>query len=212
MDIIANDMKSIENSIARYIFKKYIMPITTLTNAQTTIEDNDIADTVVNDAVADSESISGDVIDNVTDNEMAADSEMAVDSEMAADNEMAAVVCNEKGSIARIDTKLYKIYLQKIFDLERHSFRILQDDVLKEDLKQMSLADKAYEACCGKNYNINDYKSLPDILRCTYIRKYKHRYYRCKNKVISDDDDVCKKHENCENIYLDNYNTILEQS
>ena len=144
MDLIVKDFNRIENSIARYIFKKYIA------NAN-----------------------------------------------------------NDTGT--SFNTVLYKLYIQNIFELERHSFRILQEDVLKEDLKQMTLADKAYEASGGgKNYNCNDYTSLPDILRCTYIRKYKHRYYRCKNKVINDDCDVCKKHENCDNIYYDKYNELLE--
>jgi hypothetical protein len=100
--------------------------------------------------------------------------------------------------------------LQKVFDLERHSFRILQEDVLKEDLKQMTIADKAYELN-PTNFNTKEYDCLPDVLRCTYIRKHKHRYYRCQNKTINDDHDICKKHENSENIYIDKYNELLEK-
>ena len=108
------------------------------------------------------------------------------------------------------DNKIYKIYLRTIFDYDRHLFRISQDNVFEEDLKQMRLADKAYENN-PKEFKFNDFKSYPDILRCTFIIKHKHRYYRCKNKVINDDNDICKKHENVENIYIDKYNDLLTQ-
>ena len=116
---------------------------------------------------------------------------------------------NQEQIDKKFDNKLYKLYLQRIFDLERHSFRILQEDVLREDLKNMAIADKAYELN-PKNFNPMEYDSLPDVLRCSFIRKYKHRYYRCKNKIINDDSDICKKHENSENIYIDKYNELLD--
>lgn len=185
MEQIANDFKSIENSIARYIFKKYIMPKPIIQP-----EINEINDHLHSDSNSDSE--------NNSEKDILSGEDILDEPNIEQENANA------------FDNKLYKLYCQQIFDLERHSFRILQDDVIKEDLKQMNLADKAYELD-PKTYNINDNESLPDVLRCTHIRKYKHRYYRCKNKVINDDCDVCKKHENCENIYIDKYNELLEQ-
>lgn len=143
---LAKNIKSIENSVARYIYKKYIV-------SKSTIDENE----------------------------------------------------NEKEKkIKTIDNTLYRIYLQTIFNLERKTDRILQSDVLKQDKIDMDIANKAYDIN-PKSFKQKDYKSLPDILRCTFIRKYKHRYYRCKNKVINDDSDICKQHENSDNIYIDKY-------
>jgi hypothetical protein len=183
MDIISNDIKRIENSIAKYIFKKYIMS-KPISNKQINNRDSSSNSNSNNDSNNDSNS----------------------------DNGIKDVILDETNINVsnKFNNKLYKLYCQQIFDLERHSFRILQDDVIKEDLKQMTIADKAYDIN-PKEYNINNNDILPDVLRCTYIRKYKNRYYRCKNKVINDDYDVCKKHENTENIYIDKYNQLLEQ-
>ena len=46
----------------------------------------------------------------------------------------------------------YKIYLQKIFDVKRIKFRICQQDIIKEDLKRMSISDIAY------NFNPTNFK------------------------------------------------------
>jgi hypothetical protein len=199
MEQLATDFKSIENSIARYIFKKYIMP-----------KPNNQPEPISTNQLSNRDSDSDRDSDMDGDGDIASDMDSDGDYDSGSDVEDVILDETNIGVSNKFDNKLYKLYCQQIFDLERHSFRILQDDVLKEDLKQMSIADKAYEIN-PKEYNINDNASLPDILRCTYIRKYKHRYYRCKNKVINDDCDVCKKHENCENIYIDKYNELLEQ-
>ena len=180
MEDMSKNFKSIENGIARYIYKKYIMP-------KNIIEEN-------TNAKEDRNSI----IEDITNADSVADSVAEVNAKI-----------DKKLEIDKIDNKLYKIYLQRIFDLERHSFRILQEDVLREDLKNMAIADKAYELN-PKNFNPIEYDSLPDVLRCSFIRKYKHRYYRCKNKVINDDSDICKKHENSEDIYIDRYNEEID--
>ena len=185
LDDISNSFRSIENSIAKYIYKKYIMYKPPQNIRESTMNE----DTVCEDI----EGIGNEEIPNE-------DKNYILDNQLKINQTI-----NQT-----INTKLYKLYLQKIFDLERHSFRILQDDVLKDDLKNMAIADKAYNIN-PKNFNPKDYNSLPDVLRCTYIRKYKHRYYRCHNKIINDDNDICKKHENCENIYIDKYNELLEQ-
>lgn len=176
MEDMSKNFKSIENGIARYIYKKYIMS-------------NNIIDEHVN-AKDDRNSIIEDVKKDITDADIVAE-------------------VNKEKIDKKFDNKLYTLYLQRIFDLERHSFRILQEDVLREDLKNMAITDKAYELN-PKKFNPTEYDSLPDVLRCSFIRKYKHRYYRCKNKVINDDSDICKKHENSENIYIDKYNELLD--
>jgi len=199
MEQLATDFKSIENSIARYIFKKYIMP-------KPSVQPENIDLSADNHSNCDSDSPSNSDSDSDSDS----DSENNSEEDILSREPILDKQNIEEENANAFDYKLYKLYCQQIFDLERHSFRILQDDVIKEDLKQMNIADKSYELN-PKTYNINDNESLPDVLRCTHIRKYKHRYYRCKNKVINDDCDVCKKHENCENIYIDKYNELLEQ-
>ena len=133
----------------------------------------------------------------------------------------------------------YKIYLQKIFDVKRIKFRICQQDIIKEDLKRMSISDIAYNFN-PTNFKPKDYDILPNILRCTYIRKHKNKYYRCLNKNIQinnthvkndtldntldnndndnddnddedeDEDKLCAIHDNCYNIYLDKYITLIK--
>jgi len=178
MEEMSKNFKSIENSIARYIYKKYIIQ-------KQIIEEHN---------------------KEITTNENSENSENIINNDNKSIAEGTNIV--EDDSI-NFNNKLYKIYLQRIFDFERHSFRILQEDVLKEDLKKMAIADKAYELN-PKNFNPMEYDSLPNVLRCSFIRKSKHRYYRCHNKVINDDSDICKKHENCENIYIDKYNELLD--
>lgn len=189
MEEMVKNFKSIENGIARYIYKKYIMP-KNITEEDTPVNEDSI--TEEDEDTEDKEDIEEEIVVETE----------SVDSVA----EVAAKVNTEVNT--EVDNKLYKIYLQRIFDFERHLFRILQDDVLKEDLKKMEIADKAYELN-PNNFNPMEYDSLPDVLRCTFIRKYKHRYYRCKNRVINNDSDICKKHENSENIYIDRYNELL---
>lgn len=116
---------------------------------------------------------------------------------------------SEFNSSSVIDNDLYKTYLKTIFQGQRQS-RITQHETLINDLNEMKFADTVYNIK-GDNYNIHDFNSLPDILRCTYIRKIKHRYYRCKNHVCDNDSDVCKKHKNIENIYFDKYNDLIQK-
>jgi hypothetical protein len=214
MEEMSKNFKSIENSIARYIYKKYIMP-----------NHIDVKDNISNKCMNNLKEDGIDGIDGIDgmngmngmdgmngmngiDGIDGIDGMNGMDGMNGIDgiDGMDGIKNTNK---PQFDNKLYKIYLQKIFYCKRQSFRILQEDVLKEDLKQMAIADNAYDIN-PKQYNILAYDSFPDVLRCTYIRKYKHRYYRCKNKVINDDSDICKKHENSDNIYLDKYNELLK--
>lgn len=175
MDKLVKNIKRIENSVARYIFNKYINPhiVNTPENA---IDAGDIGDTP-------------DILE----------------SESVSKKQHKAM---QKAIQKAMSKEMYKIYLKTIFNIERKS-RILQEDVIKKDIIDMDIATKAYEIN-PDNFKTQDYSSLPDVLRCTFIRKIKHRYYRCKLHVINADADICKLHENSDNIYFDKYNDLLE--
>ena len=207
---IAKSFRNIENSIAKYIYKKYIMPKPiNINNTVTQNNEDNIVDNIVENT-SENEDEDAYVSEEDKDEDVSV-SEAANVEELTNEDKSKSIILDNQIKIQdTINIKLYKLYLQKIFDLERHSFRILQHDVLKDDLKNIAIADKAYNIN-PTNFNPKDYKSLPDVLRCTYIRKHKHRYYRCQHKIINDDNDICKKHENCENIYIDKYNELLEQ-
>jgi len=103
----------------------------------------------------------------------------------------------------------YKKYKDRIFSKERKSI-IKQDEVLKEDLENMSIADEEYE----KNpslFHRQKHNSYPDEKRCSFIRKIKHKLIRCKNSIINNDEDVCSLHEITPNIYWDQYNDLIEK-
>ena len=85
----------------------------------------------------------------------------------------------------------------------------IQISYLKTDLNNMSIADKEYETN-PKTFKPRQYKSLPDIKRCSFIRKHKNKYKRCLNKTANDDEDVCNIHILSDNIYYDRYNEVLE--
>jgi len=105
----------------------------------------------------------------------------------------------------------YKLYRDKIFNKDRKSI-IKQDEVLKDDLTKMSLADKEWEKQSNTNtFTRKGTNSYPDIKRCSYIRKHKHKLMRCKNSIINDDEDVCKCHLITPNIYYDMYSELLEK-
>jgi len=201
MEDMSKNFKSIENGIARYIYKKYIMPKNIIEEQAHSKGDVDVDMDMDIDMDMDMDMDEDSIIE---------DSKEFEDAKKDITDADSVVEINEEEKIdKKFDNNLYKLYLQRIFDLERHSFRILQEDVLTKDLKNMAIADKAYELN-PKKFNPMEYDSLPDVLRCSFIRKYKHRYYRCKNKIINDDSDICKKHENCENIYIDRYNELLD--
>ena len=97
----------------------------------------------------------------------------------------------------------YKLYRDRIFNKDRKSI-IKQDEVLKDDLTKMSLADKEWEKQTNTNtFTRKGTNSYPDIKRCSYIRKHKNKLMRCKNSILNDDEDVCKCHLITPNIYYD---------
>ena len=119
-------------------------------------------------------------------------------------------ITNFKYSKKPINKEEYKLYLDRIFSKERKHI-IKQNDVLSKDLENMTFADEEYEKNPEK-FKRQIYKSYPDIKRCTYIRKYKHKLIRCKNSIINDDEDICSRHETTPNIYWDMYIELLEKN
>ena len=103
----------------------------------------------------------------------------------------------------------YKKYTDTIFSKERKHI-IKQNDSLTEDLDNMSLADDEYEND-PKSFHRQQNNSYPDIKRCSYIRKHKHKLIRCKNGIINDDEDMCAIHEDTPNMYWDSYNELVEK-
>ena len=108
----------------------------------------------------------------------------------------------------------YKEFTDTIFGLERKSI-ITQDESLNEDLDNMDLADKVFDKDPEK-FKRREYDSLPDVKRCTFIRKHKNKYIRCAMSITDDgnDDnsDVCYKHESSVNMYWGNYCKLLKEN
>ena len=86
---------------------------------------------------------------------------------------------------------------------------ITQIDILEIDLAKLKIVDTIYNTDPSR-FRIRDYDCLPDVKRCTFIRKHKNKYIRCCNLNMNDDEDVCYRHINIDNIYWDTYNKILE--
>ena len=197
MDRLSKDINLLENSIAKYIYIKYIQERATAPEAPTTV---DIETSRGRDI--DSSSSSDDDDDDET-NEAELSNAKTKDKTKA----------KTKAKMARpkvLDKIAYAAYQKNIFHQSRSCFTLNQDEIIREDIRIMTLADKAYEEH-PSNFTVGDFDLPPDVLRCSFIRKHHHRYYRCKNQIMNKDSDICKKHENCENIYYDNYNDLLEK-
>jgi hypothetical protein len=190
MDILNKDFKKIEMDVARYIFKKYIS--ISITSSSSTNADSAIADDVQSEI-----DLELGIVPNV---EKADSSDTEVNNINNIDERIELGISNKQE---------YKKYLKTIFHSDRKTGVLNQITELKKDLDDMTKAESAYTRNADK-FNPQLYDSLPDVMRCTYIRKHHHRYYRCKNKIANDDSDVCKKHLECENIYYDAYNDLVE--
>jgi len=201
MESLTKDFKKIEMDIARYIFKKYIsITPSSSTNAAT-----------VDASISESDNVQAEIdlelgMNHNAENSETSDSEV---NDIIEPNELNKDNIDERIERGIRNNKEYKKYLKIIFHRDRATGVLNQITELKKDLDDMAKADSAYTRNVDK-FNPTLYDSLPDIMRCTYIRKHHHRYYRCKNKIANDDSDVCKKHLECENIYFDNYNDLVE--
>ena len=105
----------------------------------------------------------------------------------------------------------YKEFTDTIFGLERKSI-ITQDESLNEDLNNIDLADKVFDKD-PKKFKRREYDSLPDVKRCTFIRKHKNKHIRCAMSITDDSNDnnsdVCYKHESSVNMYWENYISLI---
>ena len=107
------------------------------------------------------------------------------------------------------NVEAYNQFLHTIFSLERPAI-ITQKESLETDLQNMEIADEAYEKD-PKNFKTRQYDSLPDVKRCSFIRKHKNKYKRCANGLLDDDSDMCYKHINSSNMYWDSFCKITEE-
>jgi hypothetical protein len=195
MDRVSHDINRLENSVARYIYLKYI---------QDRMADPESVEAVADSVVVKEES--SDASSSSSNNE-------AIEVETKDIVEQPTIKVNTKAKVARpkvLDKVSYTIYRKNIFHHSRSCFILDQNAIIREDVRLMSLADTAYDKNPEK-FKISEYDIPPDVLRCSYIRKHHHRYYRCRNTIMNKDSDVCKKHETRENIYYDNYNDLLEK-
>ena len=103
----------------------------------------------------------------------------------------------------------YKLYIDRIFSKERKHI-IKQNDITTEDLENMTEADEEYEKN-PNSFHRQKNTSYPDIKRCSYIRKHKHKLVRCKNSIINDEEEMCTKHEESPNMYWAMYIELLEK-
>ncbi len=123
----------------------------------------------------------------------------------------------EKQANEYMFNKLFNEFKKQICYSKRSIFMKIQNDEIKKDLEYMTIANEAYEHFKTNNKNgkkvkfpFNDYKRLPDVIRCTYIRKKRHILIRCNNHNMNNDSIVCSKHEESENIYIDKYENIID--
>jgi len=187
MEKLRRDINSLENSVAKYIYIKYIQERA----LDQVFENKDSSSS------SSSSSCSSSCSSSSSDN----------DDKVA---EPLKPKQKPKIKVARpkvLDKTAYTIYCKNIFYQSRSCFALNQEDLIREDIRIMTLADKAYEEH-PVEFKVGDFDLPPDVLRCSFIRKHHHRYYRCRNQIINK--DKCKKHENSENIYYDNYNDLLE--
>lgn len=105
--------------------------------------------------------------------------------------------------------KKYKKYINTIFSLERPRI-ITQKESLETDLSNMEIADEEYDKD-PKEFKTSQFDSLPDIKRCSFIRKHKNKYKRCANGIVNDDSDMCYKHIESKNMYWDKWCKVLEE-
>jgi hypothetical protein len=197
MDRLSRDINRLENSVARYIYIKYIQDRAAEPTVEPTVVKDDSSDGGSSSYSSDDEAM-----EEVEDPQLP---KSKPKPKLKAKAKLKAKVARPKV----LDKVAYTIYRKNIFHQSRSCFALNQNDIIREDIRVMELADKAYEKHPNA-FNVGDFELPPDVLRCSFIRKYHHRYYRCRNKIINKDSDICKKHENSENIYYDNYIDLLE--
>lgn len=202
MEKLSRDINSLENCVARYIYIKYIQD-PDLANPNIIL--NTTMKHETNVILCDSSSSSD---NDASDDELENNDNIPDKAPVVED-----VKEKQKKKIIRpkvLDKLAYNLYRKNIFHQSRSCFTLNQNDLIREDIQLMALADKAYEEHPAE-FKLGNFDLPPDVLRCSFIRKHHHRYCRCRNPIMNKDSDICKKHENSENIYYDNYNDLLEK-
>lgn len=190
MERVSKQIRSVEDSVARYIFKKYILGVDIGGDA-----DGDIGGGI--DKEPKLEDSDTDLEGNLEEGNLEEDNHEIIRAEI-------------KDQRKQEIEQLYKVFHKRVFIIER-SIGVLDPEAeLRREIEEIKIADEAYEKDPEK-FKSGEYDSLPDILRCTFIRKHKHRYYRCRNRIMNDDCDICYKHEESENIYIDVYNDLVDK-
>jgi hypothetical protein len=205
MNTTSRNINSLENSIARYIYIKYIQERQQPDPDTSTHSINTIAIAADNRTYNEDEPASSD--------DSSSSENEHIDNPV--DTQQASAPASAQASARKIRPKVldkatYSLYRKNIFHQPRACFTLNQDDLIREDLQTMALADAAYETHPA-DFKLGNFALPPDVLRCSFIRKYHHRYYRCRKVIMNKDSDICKKHENNENIYYDQYNDFLEK-
>ena len=100
-------------------------------------------------------------------------------------------------------------FMTNIFSIDRPNI-ITQKESLETELENMEIADEEYDKDPLK-FKTRQFNSLPDIKRCSFIRKHKNKYKRCANGIINNDADMCYKHIKSKNMYWDGYCKALEK-
>lgn len=184
MEKLSRDINLLENSVAKYIYIKYIQDRLIVPNAEA---------------------------DENTKSQPISEKNKSSYSNSANSSSEGDESLKRKEIIPKIiDMLAYNIYRKNVFYQSRKCFTLDQKAIIREDLQSMEIADTAYDKNPDK-FQVSDYELPPDALRCSFIRKYHHRYYRCRNIIMNKDSDICKKHKTHENIYYDNYNDLLKQ-
>ena len=204
MEKLSRDINILENRVARYIYIKYIQD-PDLANQNITLNTTRKRET--NKVPGDASSSSDDNASDASDNN---DDDMDIPDKAPVVKDV-KVKQNKKIIRPKVLDKLaYNLYRKNIFHQSRSCFILNQNDLIREDIQLMALADKAYEEHPAE-FKFGNFDLPPDVLRCSFIRKHHHRYCRCRNPIMNKDSDICKKHENSANIYYDNYNDLLEK-
>jgi hypothetical protein len=199
-----NSFNSIENYVAKYIYKKYIE-----SSNEEEVESSDEEN-----------------IESSNEEEVESSDEENIESinEEEEDEETPKTDTCPIYSKKPIDSTKYNQYLAKIFAKQRVS-RITQEQLLTNEINCILKADEKLDEMCvelrekkkkceitaNTKFSRTDIGSFPDILRCNYIIKHKNKLHRCGLKILSDECELCYKHARLPNIYWDRYCELLEK-
>jgi len=186
LDTLVNSFNRLDNYIAKYIYQKYICSFLKKSRAK-----NDEESSFLEKQDLEKQDLEKQDLEN------------------PARKHDDKNINDEGGSSREPLVPSLDIFLKTIFSVERPCI-ITQKDSLETDLENMAIADEAYDKN-PKTFKLRQYNSVPDIKRCSFIRKHKNKYKRCNNSIINDDSDTCYKHIESLNIYWDRYCEVMKE-